>query len=402
MVTSLSKYKVVIDTNYILERDHIDILSQEYDVVIPMCVLEEIDNLAHTAIDNNKKYKIRRARNQISQCLDRITIDKDSYKCIEKTDNVILDCCKKHNAKLLTYDIALKIKAKTLGTECIEVSFKDDSHIYKGYKELYGDTDFINDFFQDIKDGNNSYGFVTNEYLILHNEDLNDTYEYRFNGEEFISLKLPNSKGHKALKAMNSLQRCALDLLYNPDITIVAVNGGYGSGKTYLATRVALMQVKDMGLAEKVLAVREVVGEGKEVGFLKGTFEDKTSLFFQPIAHSLDRKEDELQSLIQMGMLESTIPFYMKGTTYTNTIMIVDEAEDLSEKQIKLIGTRLGQNSRIFFAGDYKQSVYDSTAGNALVRMCNEFKGNEKFGCVYLTEDVRSETSKLFATLFED
>ena len=90
----------------------------------------------------------------------------------------------------------------------------------------------------------------------------------------------------------------------------------------------------------------------------------------------------------------------MKGTTYNQTIIVCDEAEDLSESQIRLIGTRLGENSRIFLSGDFKQSLFNKTVNNPLVRMCNEFKGNKRFACICLDEDVRSETSKMFAELF--
>ena len=109
-----------------------------------------------------------------------------------------------------------------------------------------------------------------------------------------------------------------------------------------------------------------------------------------------------MMSLKQQGLIESTIPYYMKGTTYNHTVIVADEAEDLTESQIKLIGTRLGSDSKIFFAGDYKQSLVSKSCNNALIKMCNEFKGNSKFACVYLGEDVRSETSKLFADLFEN
>ena len=92
----------------------------------------------------------------------------------------------------------------------------------------------------------------------------------------------------------------------------------------------------------------------------------------------------------------------MKGTTYNDTIMLVDEAEDLDEKQLRLVGTRIGANSKIYLAGDFKQSVINTTDNNALIKMCNELKGNKMFGCVYLGEDVRSTTSKIFANLFEN
>ena len=91
----------------------------------------------------------------------------------------------------------------------------------------------------------------------------------------------------------------------------------------------------------------------------------------------------------------------MKGTTYENTIMLVDEAEDLTEAQLRLVGTRLGQNSRIFLSGDYGQSLINKTASNPLVKMCNILKGLNNFGCIYLDEDVRSNASKIFANLFK-
>ena len=124
--------------------------------------------------------------------------------------------------------------------------------------------------------------------------------------------------------------------------------------------------------------------------------------YFQPLIQQLHGGEFELNKLKQQGVLESNIPYYLKGTTYDNSILIVDEAEDLTKKQLRLIGTRLGENSKIFLSGDYKQSVIDTSKNNALVEMCNTFKGNKNFGCIYLNEDVRSETSKMFAELFSN
>ena len=237
-----------------------------------------------------------------------------------------------------------------------------------------------------------------NEYLIIENTDDGTSKEMRFDGENFVALKLPSSK---YIKAKNSLQRCALDILNNPDITIAAILGGYGSGKTYLSMQMALYNVREKGRASKVLGVRETMGEGKEIGFLPGEMEDKVGRFFEPLTQSLNGGEFELQSLKTSGVLDTNIPFYMKGTTYNETIIVCDEAEDLTESQIRLIGTRLGENSKIYLAGDYKQSLLTKTTNNPLIKMCNEFKGNRKFGCIYLGEDVRSETSKMFADLFE-
>ena len=122
-------------------------------------------------------------------------------------------------------------------------------------------------------------------------------------------------------------------------------------------------------------------------------------MFFAPLKQQLPY--DGYQYLSDTKQLESQIPFYMKGTTYDDSILVVDEAEDLTESQIRLIGTRIGKNSKIFFSGDFNQSIKDKTTNNPLVKMCDELKGNPIFGCIYLDEDVRSETSKLFANLFK-
>ena len=184
-------------------------------------------------------------------------------------------------------------------------------------------------------------------------------------------------------------------------LDIVAILGTYGSGKSFLTTQMGLYHVLEKGNQSKLLGIREPAGEGAPVGYLKGTLEDKTRNFFLPIEQQLKGGEFELEALRQRGQLDTNIPYYMKGTTYNDTIMLVDEAEDLSEAQIRLVGTRLGQNSRIFLSGDYGQSLVDRTANNPLVKMCNELRGEKSFGCIYLDEDVRSSASKLFAELFK-
>ena len=268
-------------------------------------------------------------------------------------------------------------------------------NIYKGYKIIKGTYEQINIAMEnmDFSDWN------VNEYLIIQNIDDDSEKEMRFDGEKFVSLKLPSSK---FIKAKNSLQRCALDILNNQDITIAAILGGFGSGKTHLSMQMALYNVNEKGYQSKILGVRSPQGEGKEVGFLPGDLNSKVEGFFEPLTQQLNGGEFELESLKQRGVLETNIPFYMKGTTYNDTILVVDEAEDLDEKQIRLVGTRVGSNSKIYFSGDYKQSVINTTTNNALVKMCNEFKGNKQFATIYLGEDVRSETSKMFADLFEN
>ena len=293
----------------------------------------------------------------------------------------------------VTNDICLKNIARSVGLDVCSIENKEN--IYKGYKIIKGTSEQINIAMDnmDLSEWN------INEYLIIHNTDDDSEKEMRFDGEKFINLKLPPSK---FIKAKNSLQRCALDILNNQDITIAAILGGYGTGKSFTTMQMALYNVQEKGYQSKILGVRSPQGEGKEIGYLPGDFSNKTDNFFEPLAQQLNGGEFELESLKQSGVLETNIPFFMKGTTYNNTIILVDEAEDLDDKQIRLVGTRVGTNSKIYFSGDYKQSVINSSESNALVKMCNEFKGQPNFSTIYLGEDVRSETSKMFANLFQD
>ena len=401
--------KKFYDTNAILDLQ--DKMFED-DFCISNISLQEMENIKTSGRkDEETKYKARKALHLLDENKDKYevviyTTAMENYiveKQLEVTpDTKIIASCAFSRGLLpqdtdfvfVTNDIACKmIASKIFGLEVESVGEKEN--IYKGYRLIKGSSEQINAIMEnmDLSDWN------INEYLIIQNTDDNSEKEMRFDGEKFVSLKLPSSR---YIKAKNSLQRCALDILNNPDITIAAILGGYGSGKTFISLQMALYNVNEKGYQSKILGVRSPQGEGKEVGFLPGDLNSKVEGFFEPLTQQLNGGEFELESLKQRGVLETNIPFYMKGTTYNDTILVVDEAEDLDEKQIRLVGTRVGSNSKIYFAGDYKQSVINTTTNNALVKMCNEFKGNKQFATIYLGEDVRSSTSKMFANLFEN
>ena len=409
MVETIKENVYFYDTNAVLELQN-KIFDQHF--YISSVTLEELEKIKTSSRhDETVKYKARKILHLLDEYTDKYDVvmyqnvigDIINEKLIEITpDSKIVACCSfiqnlipcDQQLVFCTNDIACKmIASKIFDLEVESVGEKEN--IYKGYRVIKGNTEQINNLMDnmDLSDWN------TNEYLIIQNTDDSSEKEMRFDGEKFVALKLPPSK---YIKAKNSLQRCALDILNNQDITIAAILGGYGSGKTFISLQMALYNVNEKGYQSKILGVRSPQGEGKEVGFLPGDLNSKVEGFFEPLTQQLNGGEFELESLKQRGVLETNIPFYMKGTTYNDTIFVVDEAEDLDEKQIRLVGTRVGSNSKIYFAGDYKQSVINTTTNNALIKMCNEFKGNKQFATIYLGEDVRSSTSKMFANLFEN
>ena len=394
------------DTNALLELQE-EVLVEDF--AISSVTLEELENIK---INKNKTEETRYKARKIVHILDEnygkyevvIYTEKIAQKlnmyAIEITNDVKICACAKelcHDNDIIfvTNDLCCRLIAEEIFGLKVAKAISGDGNMYKGYKLLMGNTAEINEHLYDKEYMNK---FVTNEYLLIYNTDTDEESEMRFDGQQFVALKLPPSK---YIKAKNALQRCALDMLNNPNITICAVLGGYGSGKSYLAMQMALYSIREKGWQSKIVGIREPISEGKDVGYLPGDMAQKTDDFFMPLVQQLNGGEFELEQLKRNGMLESTIPFYLKGQTFPSTVMIVDEAEDLSEKQIRLVGTRVGEESRIFFDGDYKQAVGNNGKTNPLVRMCNELKGNEKFACIYLDEDVRSSTSKIFAQLFE-
>lgn len=383
-----------------------DVLEKEDFFILSSVSIEELEDIkTNRSKDDDVKYRARKAVRFLNEHPEKyeVIVYRDYWSEVPinniTADQRIIICAlhaQKDGQKDIIFcsdDILARLIAKNDFGLAVTGFNNQEEEIYKGYKIIEGYTNTINEYMSSV----DNTEWNVNEYLIIKNLDDLSTKEMRFDGEKFLPLKLPPSK---FIKAKNSLQRCALDILMNPNITIAAILGGFGSGKTFLCMQMALYNVIEKGNHSKIIGIREPHGEGKEVGFLPGSFQDKTDLFFQPLAQQLHGGEIELESLKLQGVLESNIPYYLKGTTYNNSILLVDEAEDLTKKQIRLIGTRLGSNSKVFFSGDYKQSVIDTSTNNALVEMCNTFKGNEKFGCIYLDEDVRSETSKMFADLF--
>ena len=394
------------DTNALLELTD-EVLTEVF--AISSVTLEELENIktsrnkteetrykarkvTHLLDENRGKYEVVVFNNEISRILFDLGIE-------DTNDNKICACAKylsrEKDIVFVTNDICCRVIAEDILKLTTEGAKSSDNDMYKGYKLLKGNTAEINEM---LSDSEYLSAFVVNEYLLIYNTDTDEESEMRFDGEKFVVLKLPPSKH---IKAKNALQRCALDMLNNPNITVCAVLGGYGSGKSYLSMQMGLYGYREKGWYSKILGVREPTGEGESVGYLTGDFEQKTEEFFMPLVQQLNGGEFELESLKQQGALESAIPYYLKGQTFPNTYILVDEAEDLSEKQIRLVGTRTGEGSKIVFDGDYKQAIGNNSKTNPLVRMCNELKGNDKFACIYLDEDVRSTTSRLFAKLFE-
>lgn len=393
--------KYIADTNILLQQPEI---LEKHDMVITSHVLREIEDLElKRRSDRQLQWEIRRLKRYMDEN-EHGMFDLKDYKFsltseldAQYVDNILLQVAIDNNFGIITNDRLLKEKCKLYNIETITPK-NLNLDIYQGYKFVDMTDEEMAYFYSNLD--KNIYDLLINQYIIVRDLYKKTVDKFRWDGNNHVKLKLPRwDDKRKQIKPENDLQECALDLLYNKDIPIKFVLGTYGSGKTYLSTKVGIHLLLDKGVHSKLMVIRNPIGTGEEIGFLKGDKDDKTAGFFKPVIQHLDGGEQEATYLEQRGQLLKEIPYYMKGLSIDETFMLVDEAEDLNVKQIKLVGTRIGKDSVVAFSGDINQAEDKYIQDNGLVRAVEALKGKEKVGIVVLDIDVRSEASKLFADI---
>lgn len=147
------------------------------------------------------------------------------------------------------------------------------------------------------------------------------------------------------------------------------LHGTAGTGKTLLAFYFGLKEVL-IGNANKVMIIRSVV-PSREMGFLPGTAKEKSAEYVAPyydICNTLFDRGDAYGILEQRGNVEFTTTSFLRGKTFSNCIMVIDECQNMSWGELNTIMTRVGPGTRIIFSGDTKQSDLDERKGKHDIR----------------------------------
>lgn len=402
------------------------LIEEGNKLVVCTLVLEELDNhkdgkdgekafKARTAIKFLKKYE-----NQI----EFITSDGCQAETIKryeldpnKPDNKILEAAiiyeieTGEKLEIYTNDISMSIKARRLGLECLAPEYEEDKS-YKGYIEIKG-TEEENDY--TLKELMVSDTLHPNQYIIVTDTDYEEngeiferSYAVKWTGDDYAETIIPRSK---ELQPKNMPQACAIDLMFSKDIPIKIICGGYGSGKTYIAVKSAEELINRYFCYSKLLLVRNPIpADNIDIGALPGTKHDKVGSYFQSMTQYLNDVSsniyedsfdpDNLEAAKRRGyQLEMEIPSFMKGRSVDDTLMIVDECEDLNLKLIKLLGTRIGNNSAIVLTGDWHQAEQQYKYDSGISKLIEQTIDDPLVGIVVLDEDVRSSVSKTFANL---
>jgi PhoH-like ATPase len=211
------------------------------------------------------------------------------------------------------------------------------------------------------------------------------------------------------LRPRSKEQQFALDLLLDPEVRVIALDGMAGTGKTILALAAGLDQVIESRAYDKVAVYRPVVPVGKaELGFLPGSLDEKLNPWMTAVTDALvaltERRShadaraivDEMTARDKLSLEAVT---YLRGRSLQGTYVLVDEAQNLEPTTLKTILTRVGEGTKVVFTGDTSQidAPYLSERNNAVSVLIDAFAGETCFGHIRLTHCERSEVASLAA-----
>lgn len=236
----------------------------------------------------------------------------------------------------------------------------------------------------------------------ISQEDQKEIEDFFDKTKETNPLVLKNTI---SIKCKTEGQKNLINSIKNNEITICS--GLAGTGKTYLACAQALNLLKNSSFYEKIIIVKSVTTlRDEEIGFLKGTIEEKMEPFIYSFIHNFEKitSKSTVRTLRSEGLIEAFPIAYMRGINIDNSIVIVDEAQNISIDNIRTILTRLGKNSKMIFLGDSKQIDRKRKSDSALDFIIDNFTDISGFGLVRLGEEdvIRNPIIKLIENRFNE
>jgi|SaaInlStandDraft_2_1057019.scaffolds.fasta_scaffold08691_2 phosphate starvation-inducible protein PhoH and related proteins len=166
----------------------------------------------------------------------------------------------------------------------------------------------------------------------------------------------------KDLKALNETQSKFIDSILNKDITITT--GPAGTGKTFVSSYIAASMLED-GKIDKLIICRPAIGVGEDLGHLPGTLNEKYIPWLAPIIEVLNERlgKHHVQDMIKSGKIECIPLMLMRGRSFKNSFILLDEAQNTTSEQMLMLITRMGEGSKIVIDGDISQSDTKSYSG---------------------------------------
>ncbi|MEI6020826.1 MAG: PhoH family protein [Bacteroidota bacterium] len=436
---SIERKIFVLDTSVII-YDHTAIKNfAEHDVVIPITVLEELDNFKKgndtknfaareftryvdmlsgkntlqdwTAINGptRGKFKIE-MKTSAKINAERIFDDHKADHRILNTALYVAETYPDRKVILVTKDINLRIKAKSLSllSEDYETGkIKTVDELYTGRTEIQKvNNESITAIYNQgqCKASNvlKKTKFHPNHYFILKNGSQSVLSRYN---EEDESMKRVVKTAAFGIIPKNAEQAFALDAIMNPDIKLVSIQGVAGTGKTLLSLAGALEQRRNY---HQIYLARPIVPlSNKDIGYLPGDVNSKLNPYMEPLWDNLkyirsqfsekDKEHKQLNEMVEAQKLVVCPLAYIRGRSLSNVFFIVDEAQNLTPHEVKTIITRAGENTKIIFTGDINQidTPYLDSQSNGLSYLIEKIKGQPLYAHITLEKGERSALANL-------
>ena len=447
----------VLDTNILLHEPLAFLSFKENDVVVPMTVLEELDYIKDSKKDvaRDARVSIRsmedllhdstpedmlagvsleglgagenKPTGALSIFADLNMAESQQIFTSNENDNRIINVAlhlqktyAPQQVVLVTKDLNMRLKAKGAGLAHVEdyrtdQLITDIKYLSKGFHKFEGN------FWEKVKsvesrsEGRDTIHTIPrnvmedpyiNEYL------LDDTQQFAGIVEDMTSDTLEvldlgyerlMSRHAWGISPKNIGQAMALHSLLDPHIDLVILTGPAGSGKTLLALAAALEMVVEKNMYDKIIVTRSTPEIAESIGFLPGTEEEKMAPWLAAITDSLEvlHKHDEnAKSSMNYIMEKANIQFksvnFMRGRSIQNSIVILDESQNLTAAQLKTIITRCGEGTKLICSGNLAQidSNYLSAVTSGLTYLVERFKNFSGSATINLDGVVRSRLAE--------
>ncbi|GLS82397.1 PhoH family protein [Paraferrimonas haliotis] len=448
----------VLDTNVLLHEPLAAYSFEEHDVVVPMTVLEELDQIKDRKRDVSRDARVAirtlenllggaspeqiingvdiPARENHAEVSGKLSIFPDHQLNVSKAslpgdhnDNLIINAAlhlqkqlAPRQVVLVTKDINMRLKAKGAGMALVE-DYRTDQLIddirflTKGFREFKGN------FWDQVKDVNSQMvgrhthhkvarsalddePVFANQYLIDEDSDFcarvakvtdNEVDLIDYGRERLMHLET------WGIKPKNIYQGMAMQALLDPEIDMVILTGPAGCGKTLLAMAAALETVIERNLYDKVIVTRNTPEIAESIGFLPGTEEEKMAPWLAAITDTLEvlHKHDEnpagsMNYIMEKANVQFKSVNFMRGRSIQHSFVLLDECQNLTASQIKTIITRMGEGSKLVCSGNLAQidSNYLTSVTSGLTYIVERFKDFEGSANVYLNGVVRSRLAE--------
>jgi len=186
---------------------------------------------------------------------------------------------------------------------------------------------------------------------------------------------IPAKKQRVTLLPRNKHQETYLFKLHDDNKNILFAIGPAGTGKTLLAVQMGIKLYQE-GKIDKIIVTRPAVSVDEDLGFLPGTLNEKMAPWTRPIFDVLGEyyQQKDIENMLYEGVIEISPLAYMRGRTFKNAYVIADEMQNATQNQMKMLLTRLGENSKMVVTGDLNQA--DRLKDNGLVDFIDKIKGH--------------------------